>query len=169
MLMRRIRFGLRGWEFHLMILAVLLLTAVVEGVGIGFLADVYAPTPYQPPLSLNSATNSEIITAFQRSGLVADVIRGASKDERDGLSAFGTVETTRFRISRKENELGMIIRFRNYADLERMTAYYRTLNKALPQYGSWIFAKEKTLLQINIQVPESVARKYEMVLYSMNE
>ena len=116
-----------------------------------------------------SARSLDVITAFRSAGLMAEVIQGASKDERDGLSPFMVIDTRRFRISANDEEMGMVLSFANRYDMEQLKNYYLRLNRSLPQFGSWLFVKDNILLQINHEVPESKARAYAAVLYTLDQ
>lgn len=122
-----------------------------------------APTVLEHPCSMDA------IAAFHSAGLNAEVIRGASKDERDGLFPFGVRDSQRFRISTNEAEMGTVVCFENRTDLEQVQNYYLALNRSLPQFSSRLYVKDNVLLQINHEVSEPRARAYAAVLYSLDE
>lgn len=145
-------------------------TAVILVTGMLGLSFVFAWASPPKPIAAGSFhrwRNSEIITIFHNAGLTADVIRGATKDERDGFSGGMRVEATLFQLSPRQEERGMILVFENAADLGTMRAYYLGLNKSLPQYRSWLFVKDNVLLQINGEVPEERAKEYAAQLDSL--
>jgi hypothetical protein len=137
-----------------------------------FLAAVglAACAPPAPAIALDAHWRApEVIEAFREYGLQAQVMQGATKQERDGLSGIYVVETRRFRISDKENELGMVLSFAKPDELRRMEKYYADLNRTMPQFRSWIFVQDNVLLQINHEVPEKTARAYATVLNSLGK
>lgn len=154
--------ALSDWAFHLVVAAVTLVLLAVGLLGLAF-ARAF---PSQPPsgLPFRQWRSSEIIEVFHDAGLYAEVVRGTTKDERDGLSTWMVVQATPFRLSPREQERGLLLVFNDPADLERMRAYYVGLGKSLPQYKSWVFVQGNVLLQINGEVPEAKAKEYAAVL-----
>jgi hypothetical protein len=110
-----------------------------------------------------------VITAFHSAGLEAEVIRGATKEERDGPALGVVVDARRFRISAKDEEMGIVLCFQNLRDMRRMQNYYLGLNRSLPQFSSWLYAKDNILLQINREVSESKAHAYAQVLDALDQ
>lgn len=127
-----------------------------------------APSAHSAPVSATTRA-LDVITAFRTAGLNAQDIPSVSKDERDGLSAFMVIDTRRFRISANAGEMGMVLSFKNRYDMEQLKNYYLGLNRSLPQFSSWLFVKDNILLQINREVPESKARAYAAVLYTLDQ
>jgi len=140
---------------------------------VGFVGLALATAFFRPAPPLQApyyqSRNSEIIAAFHDAGLTADVVRGATKDERDGLATWMAVEATPFQLSAREEERGLLLAFNDPADLEKMRAYYLGLNKSLPRYSSWLFVQDNFLLQINGEVSEARAKEYAAVLESLGE
>jgi hypothetical protein len=160
---------LSDWGFHLVILAVAL-----PIVGLAYLAWTALPAPNvaRPAASQTELTHwrsVDVAAAFQDAGLPAQIVRGESKEERDGLSGFMAVDSLRFRISEGEEEMGMVMCFENAGDLQRMRNYYLGLNRSLPQFKSWLFVKDNILLQINYEVPEHTARAYAAILDTLDD
>lgn len=160
---------LSDWGYHLVMLAV-----AIPMVGLAYLAWAILPTmsvsPPAPAATEAMRRNSlDVIAAFHSAGLDAEVVRGTTKDERDGFSTGMVVDARRFRISDKEGEMGMVLCFESPGDLAQMRNYYQRLNRALPQFGSWLFVKDNVLLQINHEVPEQTARAYAAVLETLDQ
>jgi hypothetical protein len=122
-----------------------------------------APTEYARWRAL------DVISAFRAAGLRAEVLRGETKDERDGLSGYIAGDARRFRIADGEGQMGMVLCFENPGDAWDMRDYYLALNKALPQFRSHLFVKDSILLQINQEVPEETARAYAQVLEMLDD
>lgn len=159
---------LTDWAFHIVLSAVTLVVLVSGLLGLTFASALSRPSP---PLQAPShpSRNSEIIAAFHDAGLTADVVRGATKDERDGFATWLAVEATPFQLSSRQEERGMLLAFNDPADLEKIRAYYLELNKSLPRYSSWLFVQDNILLQINGEVLEARAKEYAAVLESLGE
>lgn len=160
--------ALTDWTFHLVLLGVTLCLYVI---GLGFVFWSVSSEQMPPSLTagLNPTRNSEIITAFHHAGLTAEVLRSATKDERDGWASWMVVEAIPFRISERDNERGLLLVFRDRTALEKMRAYYLELNDSLPRYRSWLFVRDNVLLQINGEVSEARANEYGQVLELLGE
>lgn len=149
-----------------------MLAATFLLVGLAFLAWILMPTAVVSPAALPPTRlerSLDVIAAFHSAGLYAEVVRGLSKDERDGVFPVTVVDSSRFRISSTEGETGMVLSFENYKDLERVQNYYLSLNRFLPQFRSRLFVKDNILLQINHEVPEAKARAYAAVLGTLDQ
>lgn len=148
--------------------------AALPILGLAFLAWTLLPTASmadtaQAPLEATRRCSLDVITAFHSAGLEAEVVRGASKEERDGLFPGIGVEARRFQISTNEGEMGIVVCLNNRDDLEHIQGYYLALNRSLPQFRSWLFVQDNILLQINHEVPERQARAYANVLYTLDQ
>lgn len=118
--------------------------------------------------SFHQWRTSQVVAAIEAAGLEVKIVRTGKKYEDDGLSMFMAVDAARFRIpSAGENEGGIILSFYNADDLARMQNYYLGLNRAMPEYSSWVFVKDNILLQINRSLPGAEARKYAAALDAM--
>lgn len=157
------------WGFHLVVVAITL-----PVLGLAYLAWTVLPTAMArdtAPLPLQEAQPEarDVIVAFHEAGLTAEVVHGASKDERDGLSSLVVADTIRFRLSDKDGEMGTVFCFKNERDLERIKAYFQALNQSLPQFRSWLYVKDNILLQINHEVSESKASTYAAALDTLDQ
>jgi hypothetical protein len=109
---------------------------------------------------------SDAFEAFQEAGLPTEIPE-LSKDERDLFVTEMPVESAQFVIPGQGDPAiarGIIFSVQNRRDLLYIRNYYASLNKALPQYSSWIFIKDNLVLQINRNVPEAVAKQYAQAL-----
>lgn len=157
------------WGFHLVMLAITL-----PVLGLAYLAWTTLPTVMArdtEPLPLEEAQRNarDVIVVFHEAGLTAEVVHGATKDERDGLSSLVVADTIRFRLSDEDKETGTVFCFKNKRDLERMKNYYEALNQSLPQFRSWLYVKDNILLQVNHEVPESKASTYAAALDTLDQ
>src|SRR5581483_395850 len=87
------------WGFHLILLAITL-----PVLGLAYLAWTVLPTVMARdiaalPLEEAKPNARDVIAAFRQAGLTAEVVQGATKDERDGLSSLAVADTIRFRLS----------------------------------------------------------------------
>ncbi|HVN54741.1 MAG TPA: hypothetical protein VMT46_10455 [Anaerolineaceae bacterium] len=113
----------------------------------------------------------DVISAFQAAGLPVEIPR-LRKDERDIFSYDKAIESQRIKIpiqSELTSGNGLIFSFQNEGDLQEMQEFYVGLGEALPQYDSWIFIKDNLLLQINREIPETVAKRYTAALDLLDE
>lgn len=159
---------LRDWGFHVALVAVTL-----PIVGLAYLAWTLTPAQVIPPTAASSAepvrwSALDIIAAFHSAGLEAQLVRGETKEERDGMATLMVVDARRFRISGKDKELGSVLCFQDRDDLERMQRYLLALNRTFPQFRSWIFVRDNVLLQINHEVSEDTAHAYADVLFTLD-
>ena len=160
---------LSDWGFQLVLVAIAL-----PILGLAFLIWSMVPvsgagTASSAPAEQEQRSATDVIGAFRAAGLRADVVRGESKDERDGFSGFMVVDAKRFRVSEKANEMGMVLRFENIRDLKRMQQYFLGLNDSLPQFRSRLYVRDNILLQMNYEVPESTALEYAAVLDGLDQ
>jgi hypothetical protein len=153
---------------------VVMVAVTLAILGAGSLAWILMPTPAMA-YTARSRTGSaycrslDVMAAFRAAGLSAEAVHSASKDERDGLSTHIVVDARRFRISANDEEMGMVLCFKNRWDREQMQKYYLTLNRSFPRFRSWLFVKDKLILQINKEVPEHRARAYGAVLDTIGQ
>jgi|SRR5581483_978446 len=153
---------------------VVMVVVALPILGLAFLTWSLVPTSSTPrtasaPTEAAHWRSLDVIAAFQRAGLNAEVIHGVSKDERDGFSTLFVVDARRFRISTNDAQMGMVLCFENPRDLKQMQDYYFGLNRSLPQFRSWLFVRDNVLLQINYEVPETTARAYAAVLDTLDK
>ena len=112
-------------------------------------------------------TADMVVQAFKDTGLECEDVYDMTKDDY-GLAPMVAKEGKRFLIpSLGEDNGGRIFTFNNTEDLEKTKAYYDDLGKESAAFFSWTFVKDKVLVQINGDLPEDKAKKYEAALNSI--
>ena len=132
------------------------------------LAIIFISTLLLTACKANSTvlTIDQIITAFADAGLDAKDPKTMTVDDY-GLAPF-VGSGVRFLIpSLCENCGGRVFVFDNDKDLESVKTYYEEIGKSSAIFFSWIFVNNNALVQINGDLPEEQARKYESVLMSL--
>lgn len=82
-----------------------------------------------------------------------------------GMAPMAAVEGTHFLIPSLCSDCGgRILSFAAQPDLDMTKAYYDSLGKSSAAFFSWTFVKDNILVQINGDLPEAKARKYESAL-----
>ena len=110
----------------------------------------------------------DVLTAFRSAGLEAENSRQMTKDDY-GLAPLAD-EGIRFYIPSICTDCGGRIMFYTDAEyLDKAKTYYDTLGKESAAFFSWAFVNDHILVQINGDLPESEARKYESILMSMGQ
>jgi hypothetical protein len=138
----------------------------VLSMAIVLLVSACAPSETKSSASFQQWQTTDVLQAFQAAGLPAEIPQ-LSKDERDLFSNEMALESKQFVIPAQGDPTvarGIIFSFQNERDLQKIENYYAGLGKTLPQYDSWIFIKGNLLLQINHEVPETVAKQYAEAL-----
>ena len=144
--------------FALSIVMILLVSACAPN-------EIKSSTPFQQWHA------SDAVQAFQAAGLSVEIPQ-LNKDERDMFSSEMVVESKKFVIPAQEDSTlvsGIVFSVKNEKDLREIQEYYMALGKALPEYDSWIFIKDNLLLQINHNIPETVAKQYAQALDLLDE
>lgn len=109
-------------------------------------------------------TCQQAIDAFQAADLEAENAKAMTKEDY-GMAPMLTEEGMRFLIPSLCDDCGgRVMSFTKGADLERTKAYYDDLGKQSAMFFSWTFARGNILVQINGDLPEEQARKYEDAL-----
>jgi hypothetical protein len=108
-------------------------------------------------------TAERIISAFKNAGLEAENTRPMSKEE------YGTAPQvchgTRFFIpSLGSGNGGRIFICDNTNDRDALTNYYNGIAAQGSIYVSWVFVKGNVVVQINGQLPDETAKKYEAAI-----
>lgn len=126
----------------------------------------------KPPTAAPAAAkwqSSQAVEAFKAAGLEAESPRPLTKDDY-GLAPMVATEGTRFLIpSLGPDSGGRIFSFASQDDLARTQDYYVEMGKSSAIFFSWTFAKDNILVQINGDLPEETAKKYEAVLAAMEK
>jgi hypothetical protein len=108
-------------------------------------------------------TSDEVIAAFKAAGLEAESAGAMTKDDY-GMAPF-VCKGTRFLIaSLGEDSGGRIYICDNTKDRDSLAKYYQALGKASAMFFSWVFVKGSVVVQINGDLQEDLARKYEQAI-----
>jgi hypothetical protein len=111
--------------------------------------------------------NDQVIAAFQAAGVEMKDPRPMTKDDY-GLSPMSAIMGTRFLTPSVCADCGgRIFTFATPKDLEISQTYYTNLSKVSAALFSWVFVKDNILVQINGDMKEEQARKYETVLKNL--
>lgn len=112
-------------------------------------------------------TSDQAIEAFKSANLEAEGTYAMTKDDY-GLAPYVAVEGTRFLIpSLCEDCGGRAMSFSSKEDLDLVKTYYVKLGESSAIFFSWVFEKDNILLQINGDLPEEQAMKYQEALENM--
>jgi len=118
-----------------------------------------------PPPTPRVWHGKQVIAAFQRAGLDAQITRYGAKDSDDGLAVMMVVQVTRFAMpSEGENARGIVFAFANLDDLAWHINFYLQLQDHDPSYAAWLFWRDNVLVWISKSVAEKTARRYEQAL-----
>lgn len=108
-------------------------------------------------------TADDVLTAFTNAGLEAESPTKMGKDDY-GLAPF-VCEGTRFLIpSLGEDNGGRVFICDNDEDRDAIGKYYQDLGKASALFFSWVFVKGNIVIQINGDLEEDIAHKYEQAI-----
>jgi hypothetical protein len=106
----------------------------------------------------------QVLEAFQSAGLEVSNPRAMTSDDY-GLVPMLAVNGTRFFIPSVCVDCGgRIMSFSNEEDLTIVRDYYAQMGRFSAVLFSWVFVKDNILVQINGELPEANARKYEAAL-----
>lgn len=135
---------------------------------LGLLGNEVLATQGESPLPIAAPVPTllvaeDVINAFKNAGLEAENPRKMGKDDY-GLAPF-LCEGTRFLIpSLGEDSGGRVFLCSNDEDRDRLAAYYQDLGKISAIFFSWVFIKENVVVQLNGDLREDTARKYEQAI-----
>ncbi len=108
-------------------------------------------------------TADDVIAAFKKAGLEAERPTKLSKEDY-GAAPF-VCEGSRFLVpSIGEDSGGRVFICKNQEDRESLVDYYQKLGKASALFFSWVFVKDDIVVQINGDLKEDLARKYERAI-----
>lgn len=111
----------------------------------------------------SKTTSADVITAFKDAGLEAEDTRALTKDDY-GVAPYVCTGTRFFIPSLGADRGGRLFVCDNDKDRDSLNTYYTEMGKASAALFSWVFVKGNVLVQINGNVPEETARKYETAL-----
>jgi hypothetical protein len=141
-------------------LVVCLCTAVVAA------AALILATSKTPLLAKKEIKPGDVIAAFQAAGLEAEGSYLMSPEDY-GLAPLAD-EGIRFLIpSLGPDNGGRVLYFKDPAYLAKSEEFYTRMGKEMAALHSWVFVRDNILVQINGELPEEQARKYEAVLQNM--
>lgn len=127
------------------------------------------PTLTSAPTQVAGIQLATVIAAFRAAGLEAEAARPMTRDDY-GMAPMMAIEAQRFLIpSLGPDNGGRLFLFANQADLETTRKYYVEMGRASAILFSWTFAQDDLhiLVQINGDLPEDQARRYETVLQNL--
>jgi hypothetical protein len=106
----------------------------------------------------------QAVKAIQGAGLEFTDPRPMTKDDY-GLAPMSAKEAVHFLVPSVCSDCGgRLYSFSSQDDLNRMKEYYDKLGQASAMFFSWVFVKDNILIQINGDMIENQARKYEAAL-----
>ena len=127
---------------------------------------VVTTTPVPTPV-FEIWTADQVVEAFKSSGLEAENPVVMTKEDY-GIAPMGAKVGLHFSIpSLCPTCGGRILAFDNQGNLDISRTYYETLGKQSAAFFSWVFVKDNILVQINGDLPEEQARKYEQTLQEL--
>lgn len=150
-------------RFLVVIMALLVLASLA---GCGSQPEKAAAPAPEPPKA-KTWQSSDVVSAFKAAGLECESTRAMTKDDY-GFAPLVAKEGTRFLIpSLGDDSGGRIMSFENKEDLEKTKEYYVKMGRESAAFFSWTFTKDNILVQINGDLKEDKAKKYEETLNGM--
>lgn len=146
--------------------------------------SAYTPTPSFTPTITATSTPTPTITpsptprydvwkvqqaqeAIISAGLEFENPINMTKDDY-GAAPMSAAEAVHFFIPSLCSDCGgRLFSFTSNEDLALMEHYYTELGRQSAWFFSWVFVKDNILLQINGDLPEETARKYEAAINSL--
>jgi hypothetical protein len=108
-------------------------------------------------------TGNDVVTAFKNAGLEAENTKQMGKDDYGAAPL--VCEGTRFFIpSLGQDKGGRIFICDNNDDRDSLAKYYQDLGKSSALFFSWVFVKDNIVVQINGDLKEDIALKYEQAI-----
>lgn len=113
-----------------------------------------------------AVTPERVIDAFKAGGLEAETPKKMSREEYGAAPLVG--EGVRFLIpSLGADKGGRVFIVPNQADRDKLAGYYRELGKSSAAFFSHVFVKDAVVVQINGEMKDDQAKKYEAVLAAL--
>lgn len=123
-----------------------------------------APTVAATEGSSGGVTTDDLVAAFKVAGLEAENAREMSAKDY-GAAPMVASQAMIFGIPSVCSDCnGRVFTFEREADRNTLKAYYETLGKSSALLFSWVFVEGNSLVQLNGDMEEATARKYEAVL-----
>ncbi len=121
------------------------------------------PKPGPPLIMQYKWSPDDVINIFKAKGLEVQDIKPLTAEDYAPLPAKAK-EAIKFSIpSNGEHAEGCIFSFERRDDMEKITDYYRTLNKK-EKLHSWTFTRDNVLVVLKGEIPEKKTRLYEDAL-----
>lgn len=111
----------------------------------------------------SQVTGDVVVQSFKDAGLEAENTRAMTKDDY-GVAPYVCTGTRFYIPSLGPDNGGRIFVCDNEADRESLKNYYIELGKTSALFFSWVFTKGNIVVQINGDLPEEQARKYETAI-----
>jgi hypothetical protein len=108
-------------------------------------------------------TGDDVVKSFKNAGLQAENPSPMTKDDY-GLAPYVCKGTHFFVPSIDPTAGGRVFICDNDKDRDLLNSYYTELGRSSAIFFSWVFVKGNVLVQINGDLPENTARKYEAVI-----
>lgn len=108
-------------------------------------------------------TGDDVVAAFKAAGLEAENTRPMTKDDY-GAAPYVCTGTRFYVPSIGADNGGRIFICDSTEDRDSLANYYTELGKSSALFFSWVFIKDNVVVQINGDLPEETARKYEAAL-----
>jgi hypothetical protein len=122
-----------------------------------------------PTSSFQKWTCDDVVQTFKKASLEISGEHPMTKEDY-GIAPMRAVEGIHFFIPSLCSDCGgRILSFSNQSDLDITKTYYDELAKSSAMLFSWEFEKDNILVQINGDLPEEKARKYETALNAMSQ
>ena len=114
-------------------------------------------------------TGQQVVDAFKAAGLEAEGARPMTKADY-GLAPFVATEGTRFLIpSLGADKGGRVMTFASAADLNKTKTFYVELGRNSAALFSWTYDSGNILVQINGDLPEVQAKKYQAAMMGLTK
>jgi hypothetical protein len=108
-------------------------------------------------------TGADVVASFKTAGLEAESTHPMTKDDYGPAPYVCT--GTRFLVpSIGADSGGRIYICDNTKDRDAIANYYTEMGKASAMLFSWVFVKDNIVIQINGDLSEDIARKYEAAI-----
>jgi hypothetical protein len=125
---------------------------------------VVTGVPTQAPVAMTIAPSVDrVLAAFHAAGLAAENAQAMTKDDY-GLAPL-VCTGTRFLIPTLGSDKGgRVFICPGTAERDALAEYYARLGKASAAFFSWVFVRDNVLVQLNGDLDETIARRYEAAL-----
>jgi hypothetical protein len=130
---------------------------------------ILAATDIPSPPAFQIWSSSEVVDAIKAAGLEIGATRPMTRGDY-GLGPLVAIEGTRFLLpSLGEDNGGRIVSFATPEDLDKLRSYYVDIGKASAILFSHVFVKDNIIVQINGDLSDEQAARYDQVLQAMTK